>query len=186
MGGDVPTNLRLSRVRVGSQSELGGGWCLSFIGTEGDRDVMLSLAGRRDVQIEGGALRHGHAGSLLTSTIRPQQFVENVAKLGFEHVQLGIRDRHARGPVVHDAPGVNVVFDRAAKARLRTRHDIDVVGQSDCFGSDNLRWDAIRHSPRIGRIRLPWNDPCVRHGPPCGDSAIASLAPSIMIYAETA
>ena len=51
------------------------------------------------------------------SSRRPEQFIEQVAEPCLEDVDLGVRDRHARGPVVHDAPGLNVMFDRAAKAR---------------------------------------------------------------------
>ena len=37
---------------------------------------------------------------------------------------VGLRDRHACGSIVHDAPCLNVVLNPAAKARPGTRHDI--------------------------------------------------------------
>jgi hypothetical protein len=91
--------------------------------------IRLALPRRRDAQIEGGALRHGHAGNLLISSQRPEQFVEHVAEPRFEYIHLGIRDRHLRGPVVHDAPCLNVVFDRAAKVRPGAGHDIEIGRQ---------------------------------------------------------
>ncbi len=78
---------------------------------------------------EGGALRHGHAGNLLISSRRPEQFVEHVAEPRFEDVHLGIRDRHARGPVVDDVPCLNVVFDWAAMARPGAGHDLKIGRQ---------------------------------------------------------
>ncbi len=94
-----------------------------------DRDIMLGLPRRRDAQIEGGAQRHGHRGNLLTSSRRPEQFVEKITEPRFEYVDFGVRDRHARGPIVDDAPRLNVVFDRAAKARPGTGHDIKIGRQ---------------------------------------------------------
>jgi hypothetical protein len=86
-----------------------------------DRDIMFSLPHRRDAQIEGGPQRHGHVGNLLTSSSWPEQFVE--------YVDLGVRDRHARGPIVYDAPGLNVVFDRTTNARSGLVLDGKIVGQ---------------------------------------------------------
>ncbi len=63
------------------------------------------------------------------SSRSPEQFVEHVAEPGFEHVHLGIRDRRVHGPIVDDAPGLNVVFDRAAKARRGAWHDIKIGWQ---------------------------------------------------------
>ncbi len=64
---------------------------------------MLGLPRRRDAQIEGGAQRHGHGKCLLTSSARPEQFVEEVAEPCLEYVEFGVRDRHTLGPIVGDA-----------------------------------------------------------------------------------
>jgi hypothetical protein len=44
-------------------------------------------------------------------------------------VDFGICNRHACGPIVDDAPGINVLFDWAAKARPRARYDIRIGRQ---------------------------------------------------------
>jgi hypothetical protein len=75
------------------------------------------------------AQRHGHDGKLLTSSARPEQFVEQAAEPCFEYVDFGVRDRHARRPIVDDAPGLNVVVDRTAKAGPRARHGIEIERQ---------------------------------------------------------
>ena len=112
---------------------------------------MLGLPRRRDAQIEGGAQRHGHAGNLLTSSRRPEQFVEQVAEPCFEYVDFGIRDRHARGPVVHDAPSLNIMFDRAAKARPGAGHDIEVGRQFAECGAVAQRGAMPGHCARIAQ-----------------------------------
>jgi len=90
---------------------------------------MLGLPRRRDAQIKGGAQRQGHRRYLLTSSARPEQFVKKITEPRFKNVDLGIRDWHTDGPIVDDAPGLNVVFDRAAKARPRIRHDMKIARQ---------------------------------------------------------
>lgn len=49
------------------------------------------------------------------SSARPEQFVEQIAEPRIEYINLGLRDRHAFGPVVRDGPFFNVVLGRAAK-----------------------------------------------------------------------
>jgi hypothetical protein len=46
-----------------------------------------------------------------------------------QNVDFGVCDWHTDGPIIDDAPGINIVFDRAAKARPRTRHDIEIGRQ---------------------------------------------------------
>jgi hypothetical protein len=79
--------------------------------------------------IEGGAQGHGHRRCLLISSAWPEEFIEKIAEPCFKNVDFAIRDRHARGPIVDNAPSLNVVFDRAAKVRPRTRHDIKIGRQ---------------------------------------------------------
>ncbi|MGH7089833.1 MAG: hypothetical protein ACREFQ_13120, partial [Stellaceae bacterium] len=83
----------------------------------GDRDVMLGLPCRRDAQVEDGAQRHGHRDCLLRSSERPEQFIEQIAELRLEHVELGVGDGHPLGPIVGDGPCLKVVFGRPAEAR---------------------------------------------------------------------
>ena len=125
---------------------------------------MLRLARRRDAQIEGGALRHGHAGNLLTSSRRPEKFVEKVAEPGFENGHLGIRDRHARGPIVHDAPGLNVVLDGPAKARPGAGHDIEIGRQFAECGAIAQREAVPGHCGRIAQSPFRRNGRSLRHG----------------------
>ena len=63
-------------------------------------NLMLGLPRCRGAQVESGAQRCGHDGNLLTSSARPEQFVEQIAEPCLEHVDLGLRDRHMLGPVV--------------------------------------------------------------------------------------
>ena len=90
---------------------------------------MLCLPRRRDAQVEGGAQRHGHGKSLLRSSARPEYLVEQIAEPRLEHIYLGLRDRHARGPVVDDAPLLKVVLRWPADARPRAGDDEEIVGQ---------------------------------------------------------
>jgi hypothetical protein len=48
---------------------------------------------------------------------------------------LGLCDRHARGPVVDDAPLLNVVLEWPPNARPRARNDEEIVGEDTAFGA---------------------------------------------------
>ena len=98
------------------------------------------------------------------SSRRPEQFVEQVAEPCLEYVDFGVRDRHARGPVVHDAPGLNVMFDRAAKARPWAGHDIEVGRQFAERGAVAQRGSAPGHCARIAQTTPGWNGRSIRHG----------------------
>ena len=112
---------------------------------------MLGLPRRRDAQIEGGAQRHGHGAiSLSNHRRRPEQFVEQVAEPCLEHVDLGLRDRHARGPVVGDGPGRDIMLRRPAKARPGLQLDVKIVGQDDS-GADSRAVFAVMQ--RFGTSR---------------------------------
>ncbi len=96
---------------------------------------MLGLTHRRDAQIEGGAQRHGHNDCLLRSSARPEQLIKQIAEPRFEHVEFGVRNRHTLGPIVGDGPGLNIMFDRSAKARPRAGDDEKIVGKHTAFGA---------------------------------------------------
>jgi hypothetical protein len=53
------------------------------------------------------------------SSAWPEHIIEEVAKPRFEHIDLGIRDRHPSGPVVRDGPGIEVMSGRASRKRPR-------------------------------------------------------------------
>jgi hypothetical protein len=105
----------------------------------GDGDVVLRLPRRRDAQVQGGAQHYGHSKTPLRLSAGPEQFIEKIAEPRLEYVDLGVRDRYARGPIVHHAPRLDIVFDRSSDARPRTRNDVDVVGQGASFGSGTTR-----------------------------------------------
>jgi hypothetical protein len=90
-------------------------------------DVVLGLPRRRDAQIEGGAQGHGHGKTPLRLSARPKQFIKEVAEPRFEHVNLGLRDRHALGPIVGDGPSREIVLRRPAEARPRLGRDVKIV-----------------------------------------------------------
>src|SRR6185437_16254510 len=52
------------------------------------------------------------------------------AEPSLECVDLGVPDRHARGPIVHDVPCLNVVLGRASDARPWLRLDVKIVRQN--------------------------------------------------------
>ena len=91
-----------------------------------------------------------------------EQFVEHVAEPSFEHVQLGIPGRHARGPVVHDAPCLNGVFDRAAKAWPGAGHDIDIGRQFAECGTVVPRGAVPGHCGRIAQTPAGRNGQSLR------------------------
>jgi len=77
----------------------------------GYRQVLLGLPSGRDAEIEDGALsrrrtglgRRGHAGSPSGLGNGTEQFVEQLAEMSFDDVQLGFGDGDAGRPVIHDA-----------------------------------------------------------------------------------
>ena len=88
---------------------------------------MLGLPRRRDAQVEGGGQRNGHAKRLRKSLAWPKEFIEEVAEPRFEHVELGVGDRHAPGPIVRDGPGLKVVLGRPADVGPRLQSDVKIV-----------------------------------------------------------
>src|SRR5208282_5368633 len=79
-----------------------------------------------------------------------------------------VRDRHARGPVVHDTPSLNIVFDGATDARPRFVLYEKIVGQNAEFsvlmtviGAKGVR---SRHAHSIARTADKRNSPILRSG----------------------
>jgi hypothetical protein len=64
-----------------------------------------------------------------------EQLVENIAEPCLEHLDLGIRDRHPRGPVINDAPRIKTALDRPPDARPRLGLDIQIIGKNAEPGS---------------------------------------------------
>jgi hypothetical protein len=64
-----------------------------------------------------------------------EQLVENIAEPRLEHVDLGIRDRHPRGPVVDDAPRIKAALDRPPDARPGLDRDVKIIGKNAEPGS---------------------------------------------------
>ena len=125
---------------------------------------MLCLPRRRDAQIEGGALRHGHAGNLLTSSRRPEKFVEKVAEPGFEHRHLGLCDGNARRPVISNGPGRRVDLERAADmATGRASVVVEVVGK---IQESNGRVMGMRHAGSVMPESSALNSPIARFSRP--------------------
>ena len=74
----------------------------------------------------------------LRSSARPEQFVEEVAEPCLEHVDLGVRDRHALGPIVRDAS--------------RSRRHAWAAGQGAATGRAR-RKDRRGNTPKLARSR---------------------------------
>ena len=95
----------------------------------GDRHVMLGLPRGRYAQVEGSAQRHGHDGTLLTSSARPEQLVEQVAEPCLEHIDFSLGDRDALRPVVGDGPHLKIILRWTALKRPRpSQQSFDLLG----------------------------------------------------------
>lgn len=116
----------------------------------------------------GGPQWHGHVGNLLTASGWPEQFVEHVAEPSLEYVDLGVRDWRARGPIVDDTPGLNVVSDRTTKARPGRVLDEKIVGQGAEFGAPMTVMGAkgrrSGHADSIARTADKRNSAILRGG----------------------
>ncbi len=112
---------------------------------------------RQRAQVESGAQWHGHGKAPLKSSARPEQLVEEVAEPRFKHVHLGLRDRHALGPIVRDGPGREIVLRRPANARPWLQRGVKVVGQN----AQAEAWTG--HSVSIAPLGLGANDRSLSH-----------------------
>jgi hypothetical protein len=101
---------------------------------------VLGLPWRRDAQVEGSAQWHGHGKCLLKSSARPEQFIEEIAESCLEHVEFGVGDRHAVGPIVGDGPSLDIMLDGPSEARPRARNDVKIIGH-------NAEADALSGHP---------------------------------------
>lgn len=97
-------------------------------------------------QIEDGAQRYGHDGSLLSSSAWPEHLVRHLTEPALENLHLRLGDRDGFRPVAGDGPGREVMLRRAAGGFGRARHG-DRIAEPG-------RWQNSV-SPRCRTLPLP-------------------------------
>jgi hypothetical protein len=66
---------------------------------------------------------------------RSEEFVEEIAELWLEHVDLNLSDRNTLGPIVGNGPILDVVLDWATDVRPPAGNDVEIVRQRAAFGA---------------------------------------------------
>ncbi len=127
-------------------------------------------------QIQRGAQWHGHRDYPLSSSVRPEQLIEEITEPCLEHVELGIGDRYRVGPIVRDSPRRRVVLRRPTDTRPRLDRNVEVIGQYAQAGA----WSG--HCVSIARSDNKLNVPFLTAGTL---DTIAGQA-ACLVFGETA